>query len=452
MICKMQKKSFLIIIGVVIALFSCNAQISKKRLKVGDVIPNVQIKNVLNTPKSTLQISDFEGKLLLLDFWATWCTPCVATFSKLDKLKRQFAGEFAVLSITSEETTMVSAFIKKMKSINNVSPVVVANDSLFNSWFRHLYVPHYVWIDKYGKVIAITSSEEINEANIRSVINGDNVSFPVKDDFKKKVLYSRNYPMFILSSTVQSDDNVALERIPDSSLKMYSALTGFIEGFSPGFHQHKPNLFSAKNLSIQFLYKIATSGASSILLNSYPGSVKIEVTDSVLYNRIVPPANVKGKQYNDWIRENGYCYDLKVPSDLSSNKFKFMLDDLNNYFGKLFGIEGVFEERSQKYLGLVVIGNQNEFISKGGSTSIKKDKFSLKFKNASIKDLTVSLSQPLQLYPTIIDETNYKGKIDLEINCDMSDLHKVNTELKKYGLQLLVKEKMMNVPVIKIKP
>ncbi|PZR07650.1 MAG: hypothetical protein DI539_23425, partial [Flavobacterium psychrophilum] len=61
------------------------------------------------------------------------------------------------------------------------------------------------------------------------------------------------------------------------------------------------------------------------------------------------------------------------------------------------------------------------------------------------------LAQPLQLYPIIIDETNYTGNIDISLNCDLSNLGAVNNELSKYGLKLVEKETMMDVPVIRMK-
>lgn len=45
-------------------------------------------------------LSDFEGKTLLLDFWETWCTPCLRTFPTLQKLMDDYPDDFLVLAIS----------------------------------------------------------------------------------------------------------------------------------------------------------------------------------------------------------------------------------------------------------------------------------------------------------------------------------------------------------------
>ncbi len=48
----------------------------------------------------SVHISDFEGKVVLIDFWETWCKPCLASFPGLDSLKSQYPDRFEVLAVT----------------------------------------------------------------------------------------------------------------------------------------------------------------------------------------------------------------------------------------------------------------------------------------------------------------------------------------------------------------
>ena len=71
----------------VIALFcismaSVYAQTNEiKPLTIGDKVPDVEFENVINYSDKKVRLSDFKGKLMILDFWATWCTSCIAGIS-----------------------------------------------------------------------------------------------------------------------------------------------------------------------------------------------------------------------------------------------------------------------------------------------------------------------------------------------------------------------------------
>lgn len=59
-------------------------------------------------------LADFRGKWIVLDFWATWCTPCVVTFPSLMKFAAAYQDKVVVLALSSDRNIQqVKAFIAK---------------------------------------------------------------------------------------------------------------------------------------------------------------------------------------------------------------------------------------------------------------------------------------------------------------------------------------------------
>lgn len=48
----------------------------------------------------TVALSDFEGKVVLIDFWETWCKPCLASFPTMQEIQEEYPDDFVVLAVT----------------------------------------------------------------------------------------------------------------------------------------------------------------------------------------------------------------------------------------------------------------------------------------------------------------------------------------------------------------
>jgi len=74
----------------------------------------------------TLKLSELKGKRVVLDFWATWCPPCVQEIPHFIKLRSEAAADqLAIVGISSEDTATLKSFVKK-KGINY--PIASADD------------------------------------------------------------------------------------------------------------------------------------------------------------------------------------------------------------------------------------------------------------------------------------------------------------------------------------
>ena len=81
-------------------------------------LPDLEIQNADDKP---MKLSDFKGKVVLLNFWATWCTPCVKEMPSLDRLQAAFPKDKFVivpLSIDGPTKPKVAPFYKDQKLAN----------------------------------------------------------------------------------------------------------------------------------------------------------------------------------------------------------------------------------------------------------------------------------------------------------------------------------------------
>ncbi|MFN3233502.1 MAG: TlpA family protein disulfide reductase [Alphaproteobacteria bacterium] len=77
------------------------------------VAPDVTFENDVG---STLRLADFEGRVILLNLWATWCGPCVHEMPSLDRLQAQRGGkDFIVIALSSDrgEARAVDPFFEE---------------------------------------------------------------------------------------------------------------------------------------------------------------------------------------------------------------------------------------------------------------------------------------------------------------------------------------------------
>ena len=136
-------------------------------LKKGMEVPEFSVRLLDGT---TVNSADLKGRVVLVNFWATWCPPCRAEFARLQKdIVERFQGQDFVLlpvSIDEEEDT-VRAFLEKK---GYAFPVAVDSGKKLYGMFAEKYVPRNFVIGKYGKFAfygAGYTPEEIGRASGR---------------------------------------------------------------------------------------------------------------------------------------------------------------------------------------------------------------------------------------------------------------------------------------------
>jgi thiol-disulfide isomerase/thioredoxin len=417
-----------------------------KPLSIGDHVPDVEF-NMLNYSSPVARLSDFKGKLVLIDFWATWCHSCIRKFPILAKYQKEFKGKLQVLLINSNYSTgddiaKIKGFIQKREAIDKTSfplPVGV-EDSIADKLFPHYELPHYAWISPSGIVSAITGSDEITEENIRKIIETGTPVEPlaVKRDFIPNQLM---------------DLNLEGPIVIDESLPFYSFFKkGKLTGLSSINQARKTKVSGAtklidrgvamRNLSIVEMYETALSHKKSADFGEYNRKrLLLEVKDiSKLF------FNGKQETKETWERDNLFTYDLVIPSSEIKDLGDYIFRDLNkysNYFGRI-------EKRKVKCYVLVETKKTKAVILQDSATmdvTFVNRIYHLK----NIHPLTISdmLNRNTGIKLPVINKAKRKATIDL--NWDALDIETVRKQLAQFGLDLIESEEHLDMLVIRDK-
>ncbi len=138
-------------LSIVFALGFClTAPAAPKTSEAPKAAPGFTLKDLEGKP---IKLSDFSGKVVLLNFWATWCPPCREEIPALVALQKQYAAQgLVVLGISMDEggPARVASFIKKT-AINY--PVVLGDEKTSTAYGGIQVLPTTFVIDRKGQIV-----------------------------------------------------------------------------------------------------------------------------------------------------------------------------------------------------------------------------------------------------------------------------------------------------------
>jgi len=155
--------------------FSCNHH-NGSASHYNNKAPEFSLPNINN---ELIKLSDFEGKVVLVDFWASWCRPCRSANKSLVVLYEKYKSKnFEIIGISLDGINSQKNPHKDWISAINEDNLQWTNVSDLKGWGSYLVdlynvrsIPHAVLIDENGKILAEKISINKLEKKLEKILN-----------------------------------------------------------------------------------------------------------------------------------------------------------------------------------------------------------------------------------------------------------------------------------------
>ena len=149
-------------------------------VSVGDTAPAIQLP-VLGKPDS-VTLDSFTGKVVYLDFWASWCGPCRVSFPQLEQIRTELGAQgFEVLAVNVDEDRADALEFLSEMSVSY--PVVYDGEGVTPQTYGILGMPTGYLIDRAGVVREIHQGYKKSDgaklrAAIINLLGEDSIEIP----------------------------------------------------------------------------------------------------------------------------------------------------------------------------------------------------------------------------------------------------------------------------------
>ena len=357
---------------------------------IGQAAPELNIEKYLQAPEGEKSLPALKGNVVVLEFWATWCAPCVAEIPHLNQLSEEFRDkQVQFISVTDEGEDVIAPFLKRQEMKSWIG--LDADRSAFEAYGVR-GIPRTFLIDQKGIIAASLHPVGLSSDIIKKVIKGEKIERP-KLSKPKTVENEGTDPIFKISIA------------PTEKRKWPSFSTGSSKGYR----------------------KLDAEG------------ITLHQALSSAYD--VPKTRILGPEA---LLESWYTISAKLPSDQFDLLFQQALTaSLQLHVSNQKKSVEVFvltagEDSAEKLKPTVMS-------SSGSMTGAGRGK--LKAMNGGISMLANSLESILER--VVEDGTGIEGKYDWEITYDEDDPNSVLAALKEQaGLQIRKEQREIEFLVV----
>ncbi|MCY4780511.1 TlpA disulfide reductase family protein [Sphingobacterium sp. UT-1RO-CII-1] len=427
-----------------------------KPLEIGDTVPeeiwNMPLQ-VVNHPegKETITLNEYrDKKLIILDFWATWCGSCLASMPYMHELQTEMGEQAKVLPITFQDNKTILDFLNK-----SISPTITAIKSSFSSivdgkvldaYFPSKSIPHVVVLDAKGIVRAISVPSALNVENLEEMIADGNAQ-PVRQRVNT------------IDSPLLSDV-AGTNGIYYSAFLAYNAAMPFTASFRTDSAKGHAHYYSLNTRLIKLFGQTVFVGDENVKhtgIHLLPSRRILEVAEPALYDQ----------NNNEYPLEKViFTYESIMPFKTTITEAKRkMKNDLEFQFALQAGLEKikvpclVLTVSDTSRLPYAKEGSQRKLVRRGVTVLNEgyevldhpiRTRSSSYMQNYPIKQLVYMLNKLGDgKTPFVIDETGVYKNLDLDIVDELSDFDKLEEVLLLQGIKIEKEERELMMFVLK---
>jgi uncharacterized protein (TIGR03435 family) len=374
-------------------------------LKPSDQFPAIPITNMINAPTPSVNINgQNDKKFYILNFWGTWCGPCLPEMDALTKLQKTNASKIQVIAISDDPTPKLQKYLKAKPTT-----IWLATDTNFLLYqlFNFGSVSHSAILNPKKEIVALVKTHSITQGLLDSLYMGLKINSNA--NLKEKPV-SKSDDLFNVDSTLAFNFTVRGYMIGQRAMGIN------YRGSGPYFGRR----LSFVNTGITNLYKTAYNIVSN-------NQIIYEVDEKSINN------------YED--KSQRYCVDILVkPEDRDSlyTIFQRKLNEVLSVKGKI----------TYKTIPVYVITNDNFTLQ----PSIKPSGYSFSGRGYDGSAVTINdfannyLSNELSL--PVVDETNLKGKFDIKTQVEMRTEAEIFKSIASLGLKIEKQERKVRMLVL----
>ena len=169
----------------------------------GAVVADISPTKILNYRDSSSSLSSLQSNITIIDFFGTWCMPCLKALPELQTFKNKFKTDLSIILVSTETEEKLQRFISTRQPFS--FPIIVDVNKEYTNAFQPPSYPYTIVLDKNLKILSITNAADLTAeilekfiAENKTIVKEKNNTAPLKMENTPK----QQSPSFTASNNV----------------------------------------------------------------------------------------------------------------------------------------------------------------------------------------------------------------------------------------------------------